>query len=245
MEKQEAFDTMSIRRRLEQLKVESGMDALEFCKIYAPEKWEKSEGYARTYISQVFSGGTSFNNKQVSIDIEHLLNIVNSERFPGITLNYLVYGDETPVKTIEKVDLKPEHWSLADFCVFLGKVLDKHTDIMFQKHVKEDLDIDTKDIKGLEDEDFTFYNLVITIPEYFALTGEGNDLGIGLGEYLDAHSDLKDIKSEKARTTMYEQLIKAVYADKRYSEQSLDSCNGDSFTAWEDGGKAIIGLNIE
>ena len=128
MEKKDTFDTMSIRRRLEKLKVESGMDALEFCKIYAPEKCEKSEAYARNYISQVFSGGTSFNNKQVSIDVEHLLNIVNSDRFPGVTLNYLVCGDETPAKVYKAIDFDLKNWTHADLCEFLWTLKTRYPD---------------------------------------------------------------------------------------------------------------------
>ena len=114
MSEQNAFDSMAIRRRLEKLKTDSKMDALEFCKIYAPEKCEKSEANTRNFISQLFSGGTSINNKQVSINIEHLLNIVNSDKFPGVTLNYLVYGDETPVKIDKTIDFDLKRWTHAD-----------------------------------------------------------------------------------------------------------------------------------
>ena len=119
MSEQNAFDSMAIRRRLEKLKTDSKMDALEFCKIYAPEKCEKSEANTRNFISQLFSGGTSINNKQVSINIEHLLNIVNSDKFPGVTLNYLVYGDETPVKIDKTIDFDLKRWTHADICEFL------------------------------------------------------------------------------------------------------------------------------
>lgn len=119
MEELNGIDTMPIRRRLETLKVESGMDSYDFCKIYAPERCKKTKDNARNYISQVFSGGTSINNKPVPINIEHLLNIVNSDKFPGVTLNFLVYGDENPVKIEKTIDFDLKRWTHADICEFL------------------------------------------------------------------------------------------------------------------------------
>ena len=239
MNEQSEFDYMSIRNRLAELKEKAGMDALEFCKIYAPEKCEKSEANARNYISQVFSGGTSINNRQVSLDIEHLLNIVNSDKFPDVTLNYLVYGDETPTKTIEKLDLNPEHWTIADFCLFIGKVMDLHPSIRTKSDLLEEEYIGDDGIET----SFSHY-LSICFREYEEFTGNSDDLGGALHAFTSAYENMKNIDSDTARKVMYEQIITAVKSDKRFSNK-LSSCEIDNFHKNYESGPTFVGLDIK
>ena len=130
MEKNKSFDYSGIRDRLMKLKEQAGLDAYQFCEIYAPEKCS-SESNAKNYISALSTGRNYPDEKHGPLlpDIEHILNIVNSDKFPDATLNYIVYGDETPVKTIEKIDTNPEHWTIADFCIFLGKLMETQQSI--------------------------------------------------------------------------------------------------------------------
>ena len=239
MKEQAEFDYMPIRNRLADLKEKAGMDALEFCKIYAPEKYEKTEGYARTYISQVFSGGTSFNNKPVLPDIEHLLNIVNSDKFPEVTLDYLVYGDETPAKTVEKLDLNPEHWTIADFCLFLGKLMELQPSI----RIKSDL-LDEEYIGEDGTDTSTSHYLSICFREYEEYTGNADDLGGALHAFTSAYENMKNIDSDTARKVMYEQIITAVKSDKRFSNK-LSSNEIDNFHKNYENGPTFVGLDIK
>lgn len=234
------LDTMPIRRRLEKLKIDSGMDALEFCKIYAPEKCDKSEANARNFISQVFSGGTSINNKPVSINIEHLLNIVNSDKFPDVTLDYLVYGDETPTKTIEKIDTNPENWTIADFCIFLGRLMDN------QQCIKTDTVLEEEPfmLDGQEMAETMRY-FAIKILDYDGLSSSGYDLGNAISEFVSHYDEMKKISSKSAQEFLYDKIKNAVYSDERYSKQLLTSHTEDSFFEYDETGQVFIGLKLE
>ena len=240
MSEQNAFDSMAIRRRLEKLKDDYGMDAIEFCKIYAPERCEKSDANARNYISQVFSGGTSINNKPVPITIDHLLNIVNSDKFRDVTLDFLVYGDVTPVKTVEKLDLDPEHWTVADFCIFLGKVMDAHPSIKIESELIEE----TYTYNGQEMSDISHY-LAIRFLEYDGGCGVGYDLGGALRAFTDAFKTMKELPSKTTRDVMYKQIVNAMNSDERFSKSSLSSRGENSFIDCDEDGEKFVGLSID
>jgi len=106
-----------IRERLIALKKSKKMKNCDFCEIYAPEKCS-SKTNAENYISALSTGRDYPNpgDGPVLPDLEHLLNIVHSEEFRDVTLDYLVYGNENPARIIKELDLEPDHWTLADFC---------------------------------------------------------------------------------------------------------------------------------
>ena len=116
----------AIRERLLELKVSKNMSNFDFCKIYAPEKTEPTmknpqkdpKSKADNYISALFSGRDYPDAKHGPLypDLVHLQNIVDSNVFPDVTLNYLLFGDETPVKIEKRIDFDLSHWTYADFC---------------------------------------------------------------------------------------------------------------------------------
>ncbi len=109
-----------IRERLMALKKSQNLNNYEFCKIYAPEKCI-SETNAKNYISALSTGRNYPDDKHGPLlpDLEHLQNIVDSELFPDVTLDYLVYGKKEPIKVVNKIDFDLSHWTHADICEFL------------------------------------------------------------------------------------------------------------------------------
>ena len=110
-----------IRERLMELKKSKNMDNYEFCKIYAPEKCDSSKSNAENYISALSTGRNYPTEKHGPLlpDLEHLQNIVDSELFPDVTLDYLVYGKKEPAKVVNKIDFDLSHWTHADICELL------------------------------------------------------------------------------------------------------------------------------
>ena len=121
---------VEIRERLMELKKSKNMDNYEFCKIYAPEKCDSSKSNAENYISALSTGRNYPTEKHGPLlpDLEHLQNIVDSELFPDVTLDYLVYGKKEPTKVVNKIDFDLSHWTHADICELLYRVY-------FQKEV--------------------------------------------------------------------------------------------------------------
>lgn len=234
------FDYTPIRNRLMELKKAANLDAVAFCKIYAPEKCS-SESNAKNYISALSTGRNYPDEKHGPVipDIEHLTNIVNSDVFPNVTLEYLVYGDETPAKTIEKLDINPEHWTIADFCLFLGKLMDLQPSI----RIKSDL-LDEEYIGEDGTDTSTSHYLSICFREYEEYTGNADDLGGALHAFTSAYENMKNIDSDTARKVMYEQIITAVKSDKRFSNK-LSSCEIDNFHKNYESGPTFVGLDIK
>lgn len=233
-----SFDYTPIRDRLMKLKKDAGLDAVDFCRIYAPEILEKSESNARNYISALSTGRGYPDDRHGPLkpDIEHLQNIVNSDIFPNVTLNYLVYGDETPAKTIKELDLNIEHWTIADLCKFLGNLMDK-----YPYNIRTDNCTAASPEDPNDDFDYTEAFFVIKFLKYMSINDSYIDLGMALQEFSSAYEDMKKIPSETARKTMYEQLIKAIESDERFSKQYLSDCDKDSFTD----GQEVNGLKIQ
>lgn len=242
MNNQNAFDSMPIRQRLEQLKIDSGMDAIEFCKIYAPERCEKSDANTRNYISQVFSGGTSINNKPVPILLEHLLNIVNSDKFPGVTLDYLVYGDETPAKTFKKLELDPAHWTLADFCEFIGNLKR-----VYPYSIKgETITVDEPyTLEGQEElVRNSYYSLKFL--EYAGFADSGYDLGGAVRACFTEYEKMNPIPSEEVRTALFKKIVESIRSDARFAHPLLSSTvDADNFYECEEYGQEFKGLSLE
>lgn len=235
------FDYAGIRERLMKLKEQAKLDNYEFCKIYAPEKCTTKEN-AENFISAVFSGRRypTATSKHLVPEIEHLNNIVESDRFSQVTLNYLVYGDETPAKTVEKIDFNPEHWTVADFCVFLGKVMDAHPSIKIESELIEE----PYTYNGEELSDTNHY-LAIRFLEYDGECGVGYDLGGALRAFTDAFKTMKELPSKTTRDVMYKQIVNAMNSDERFSKSSLSSRGENSFIDCDEDGEKFVGLSID
>ena len=241
MYEQVNFDHYAIRSRLVDLKKKAGMSNYEFCKIYAPEKCD-SKSNADNYISAVFTG-RNHPNVPIYPDLVHLQNLVDSCVFPNLTLNYLVFGDDPAIVIKEKVDLNIEHWTIADFCILIGKIVDRYPEIKVMRSVLEEFSV--TDNYG---EEFTESqnNFVIKIQEFNDCAQSGFDLGLALSEFFEKYENMKQIQSDAIQNAMYERIIEAVNKDPRYSKQSLASCDKeDHFTYWEDGGLSFKGLELD
>ena len=236
------IDYDAIRERLIEIKKAANLDNYEFCKIYAPERCS-SKSNADNYISALSTGRNYPDEKHGPLlpDLEHLLNVANSDVFPDVTLNYLVYGDKTPIKTIEKLDLDLEHWTIADLCLLLGNLADRYPAISFAHSEPQEIPINVNGEELAE----TQYNFIIKIPEYDSLSDSGHDLGMALSEFVKRYEEMKQINSETVQKVMYEKIKEAIQKDKRFSEQSLASCDHDSFTYMSDDGPATDGLNLD
>lgn len=231
-----------IRERLMALKKSQNLDNYEFCKIYAPEKCS-SETNAKNYISALSTGRNYPDDKHGPLlpDLEHLQNIVDSELFPDVTLDYLVYGDETPIKTIEKIDVNPEHWTIADFCVFLGKIMDSHQSIKTDTVIEEESNM----VDGQEYGESMSY-FTIKILEYSGFDSSGYDLGEAISEFVSQYKKMKSIPSKTAQEVMYKQLKNAIYSDERYAKQKLTSHKENSFWISDKyNGEVFDGLKLE
>ena len=240
MTNQNKIDYASIRERLMALKKKANLDNFEFCKIYAPEKCS-SKSNADNYISALSTGRNYPDEKHGPLypDLEHLKNIVDSDVLPDVTLDYLVYGNETPVKTKEILDINPEHWTIADFCLFLGRVMDLHpsirtkSDLLKEEYIGDD-GIDTS----------VSHYQSICFREYEEFTGNADDLGGALHAFISAYENMKSIDSDMAQKVMYEQIITAVQSDQRFSNK-LSSCEIDNFHKNYENGPTFEGLNIK
>ena len=240
MEKNKGFDYSEIRNRLMKLKEQAGLDAYQFCEIYAPEKCS-SESNAKNYVSALSTGRNYPDEKHGPLlpDIEHLLNIVNSDKFPDATLNYLVYGDETPVKTVEKIDTNPKNWSIADFCIFLGKLMDAQPIIKTEELSEtESCIVDGQDLGK------TVKYFAVKILEYDGESSLSYDLGDAVHEFVSQYNEMKKISSKTAQEVMYEQIRKAVYSDDRYTKKTLITLDSDSFWHNYESGEEFDGLKL-
>lgn len=241
--KENEFDFMPIRKRLLELKEKSGLKSVEFCRIYAPEISEKTEHYAETYISALFSGRTFSGNKPLTPDIPHLLNIVNSNEFPDVTLDYLIYGDETPAKTIKQLDLDPAHWTLADFCEFMGKLKRVYPYSIKGEKTKAD---EPYTLDGQE-ELATNYYYSLKFLEYSGIADSGYDLGGAVRACFTEYEKMNLIPSEEVRETFFKKIVEAIHSDIRFAQPlcSPGPVGADNFVEWEDYGQEFKGLSLE
>lgn len=237
-------DYASIRNRLQELKERAKLDNYEFCKIYAPDKCTSKDN-AENYMSAVFSGRrypTSASRHMIP-EIEYLNNIVNSELFPDVTLNYLVYGDETPAKTIEKLDLNPEHWKLADFCEFIGRLKKVYPYSIKGERITVD---EPYTLEGQEElATNSYYSLKFL--EYDGFSDSGHELGGAVRACFTEYEKMNHIPSEAAKDVLFEKIIEAIHSDARFDHPLYfpGPANVDTFVEWEDYGQEFKGLSLE
>lgn len=241
-----ALDYNDIRGRLEDLKYKSKMKNYEFCQIYAPEKCEGSKASAENYISAIFTGRNypKETSGPVYPELDHLQNLIDSGKFHGLTMNYLLYGDKAPTTEVKSLDLDIRHWMLSDFCEFILSILQEYPyEVAYSvsEPEKYEVEIDNGDKIGEKK-----YNLLLKFTEMDSLTDEGCDLGIALRVVLEEFNNCKDITSSKARDVAIKELMHAIKSDERYSGTTLDDCHtGKRFTDYGQYGIQIKGLNID
>ena len=183
------IDYAGIRDRLIDLKKSKKMKNSDFCKIYAPEKC-CSKSNADNYISALSTGRGYPDEEHGPLlpDLEHLMNIVNSDEFPEVTLDYLVYGVKTPVKTVEKISFDLNKWTHADFCELLWTLKTR-----YPKNITiENVISDHVDVLG---EPVTERKSVISIDELNESYGKHEEFSLGqaivlsnIFSYLDSVS---------------------------------------------------------
>ncbi len=146
-------------------------------------------------------------------DLEHLQNIVDSDEFPNITLNYLVYGDETPAKIVNKVDFDLSHWTHADFCELIGRLKIKYPQNINIENIIESA------ADGISYEEWDYApkgdipqkrSVVITIEEMSEMDGP-KIREFSLGQALALfHHDIKESENNRDEEIRQLSLTKAV-----------------------------------
>lgn len=190
-----ALDYNEIRGRLADLKDKSKLKNYEFCQIYAPDKCEGSKANAENYISAIFTGRNYPKDTSGPIypELEHLQNLIDSGKFPGLTMNFLLYGDDAPAVEMKTLDLDIHRWTLADFCEFVLSIVQEYPhEISYAASEPERYEVELDEGGKLEE---TEYNLVLKFMEMDSLTDEGCDLGIALKSVLEEFHNC-NLKSE-------------------------------------------------
>ena len=241
------IDYEAVRCRVADLIDKSKLKNYDFCEIYAPEKCKTStKSNAENYISAIRTGRNypKETSGPVKPELDHLQNLIDSEMFPGLTMNYLLYGEDVPVIENKTIDLDIRHWTLADFCEFILALLQEYPqEINYSVSEPEKYEVEMDDGDKIEE---TEYNLHLKFMEMDSLTDDGSDLGIALRSFLEEYSNCKDITSSKAREVAIRELVKAIRSDSRYSNTTLNDCHsGVRFTEYGQYGLQIKGLSID
>ena len=184
------IDYAGIRDRLIDLKKTKKMSNSDFCKIYAPEKC-CSKSNADNYISALSTGRNYPDEEHGPLlpDLEHLMNIVNSDEFPEVTLDYLVYGVKTPVKTIEKISFDLNKWTLADFCELLWTLKTRYPNSIT-------IENDIEDHLNIYGEPVTEREVVIRIDEIKDSNGKQIEFSLGQALVL-FHYEVNDTENSR------------------------------------------------
>ncbi len=187
-----------IRERLMELKKSKNMDNYEFCKVYAPEKCDSSKSNAENYISALSTGRNYPTEKHGPLlpDLEHLQNIVDSDVFPEVTLDYLVYGDETPAKVVNAIEFDLSKWTHADLCEFLWTLKIRYPkSISIEDNFETPIDESTY-VPG----DFVPQkrSVTINIEEMNNWEQYGQERYFSIGQALSSfHNDMKDTENNR------------------------------------------------
>ena len=242
-----AIDYNAIRARLTDLKVKSKLKNFGFCQIYAPEKCKKSQAAAENYISAILTGRNypKDTNGPAEIKLDHLQNLVDSGRFPGLTINYLLYGSDSAMTEKQVLDLDYHHWTLADLCEFiLGLIQEYYTET---KIVIGDMEkVSDLPFPDENEMDETVYYLTLKFLEMNMLSDEGCDLGIGLRTFLEEYQKCQSITSSKAKEVAIKALMNAIKSDARFNSFHLDDYHTEKiFIEHGDFGPEIEKLKIE
>lgn len=213
-----------IRERLITLKKSKKMNNYDFCRIYAPEKCT-SKPNAENYISALSTGREYPNQGDGPLypDLEHLQNIVDSDEFPEVTLNYLVYGDETPAKVERKIDFDLSHWTHADFCEFLWTLKTHYPkNITIENEIKDHLNIYGEPISERQ--------AVIRIDELYEDPGKTEEFSLGQAIVLFHYdvSDTENVKSLKVRELGFSEAVKTMRGRAPFLTD-LSNCNDTPF----------------
>ena len=115
----------AVRMRVADLIDKSKLKNYEFCEIYAPDKCKTSKkSNAENFISAIRTGRKypKETSGPVKPELNHLQNLVDSDLFPGLTMNYLLYGLDVPIIEKKVMDLDAKEWTLADLCEFIGNL---------------------------------------------------------------------------------------------------------------------------
>ena len=235
-----------LRNRLLKLKSDNRLNNYEFCKIYAPDKCSVKKSTVENYISTIFSGRDYPKSTSGPIypELDHLQNLVDSGKFPGLTMNYLLYGDESPVAEKKVLDTNLHNWTLADFCEFILKLLQEYP-YEIRPYISDSEKYEVEYDNGEKIEEVR-YSAVLKFLEMDTLNDEGSDIGLGLNTFFDEYQKCQSISSSKARDVAIKELIDAIRTDDRFSKTLLDDCHcGGRFIEYGHFGPQVKSLNIE
>lgn len=222
-----------LRERLLKLKTNNQMNNYEFCQIYAPERCCTKKTNAENYISAVFSGRDYPKSTSGPIypELNHLQNLIDSGKFPGLTMNYLLYGDDTPVVERKSIELDIEQWSLADICEFIGNLKMVYPN---QIDIREDVETGPSrwDDEYSSDEIYQKRSVVITIEEMDDINKEPGKARFSIGQALSLfHYDTKDIemiRDDEIRKLGFDKVLREIRERDDFSNTNLIDCDRKS-----------------
>ena len=241
-----SLDYNNIRGRLADIKAKSKLNNYEFCKIYSPDRCTASKATAENYMSAVFTGRNypKDTSGPVYPELDYLQNLIDSGKFPGLTMNYLLYGDESPVAEKKVLDTNLHNWTLADFCEFILKLLQEYP-YEIRPYISDSEKYEVEYDNGEKIEEVR-YSAVLKFLEMDTLNDEGSDIGLGLNTFFDEYQKCQSISSSKARDVAIKELIDAIRTDDRFSKTLLDDCHcGGRFIEYGHFGPQVKSLNIE
>ena len=214
MKEQIQIDYNAIRERIFALKKSAKLSNYEFCKIYAPEKCT-SKTLADNYISALSTGRGYPDERHGKLlpDLSHMQNLVNSELFPHVTLNYLVYGDEEPSKIVEKIDFDLKHWTHADFCEFLWTLKVKYPKSITIQDNFRSATVVHEELPFPEPEDAQYRSITITIEEVNQIDYCPErifSLGQAVSSFHEEMKGVEDNRDEDIRNYAFKKAVKKI-----------------------------------
>ena len=236
------FNDLEIRKRLEELKLSKKLSNYEFCKIYAPEKCKtQKDSLANNYISAIFSGRNypKETSGPAKIELVHLQNIIDSDIFPGITMNYLLYGDNSPAKKEKVIDLNLEKWSLADFCELIWRLKTQYPD---EIEIENNVEVGRNryDPEYYWDEEYQKRSVTITIEEMNDIDYSPGKKRFSLGQALSLfHYEIREtekVRDLEIREFGLNKVVKEIREREDFVKSDLSDCNRKSpfFIAYGD-----------
>ena len=218
------MDYAGIRERLIDLKKSKKMSNSDFCKIYAPEKCS-TKSNAENYISALSTGRNYPDEEHGPLipDLEHLMNIVNSDEFPEVTLDYLVTGNKTPIKVVEKISFDLSKWTHADFCELLWTLKTRYPqNITIDNYIGDHL---ISAGKLCIDR-----NIVIRIDEVKETNGKPEEFSLGQAIALFRYdvSETENLRSSKIREIGFSDAVEKMRSRAPFLE-NLSNCNETPF----------------
>ena len=209
-----ALNYDDIRKRLRKIKEKAKMNGRDFYHIYDPEKdvsTATADNYASALINGTNAGGET--GKTIPITLEGLQNLIDSGRFEGLTMNYLLYGDDTPEKAVFVPETSIDKLSVADFFKIIGQMILEMPDVVNFSH----------DALRERRPDDGFSRIYRTLEFNVSKNDfpDNNDLGIALSYFFEGVAYSADSPDYEIRKIGMDKVFTAMSKDKRFTGTTI------------------------